>query len=88
MTHSSRNLCLVAATDGRRTDLPGNLLLIPGTTGIWVMHFIAMLGCTIPGQVIHYSVVLTIASMLIAVLVVGIGLLIVGLTLRSSACPS
>jgi NO-binding membrane sensor protein with MHYT domain len=49
-----------------------------GTTGIWVMHFIAMLGYSIPGQVIHYNVLLTIASMLIAVAVVGIGLLIVG----------
>jgi NO-binding membrane sensor protein with MHYT domain len=49
-----------------------------GTTGIWVMHFIAMLGYTIPGKQIQYSVPLTIASMLIAVVVVGIGLLIVG----------
>jgi len=49
-----------------------------GTTGIWVMHFIAMLGYTIPGQVIRYNVLITIASMVIAVVVVGIGLLIVG----------
>jgi NO-binding membrane sensor protein with MHYT domain len=49
-----------------------------GTTGIWVMHFIAMLGYTIPGEVIHYNVLITIASMLIAVVVVGAGLLIVG----------
>jgi NO-binding membrane sensor protein with MHYT domain len=49
-----------------------------GTTGIWVMHFIAMLGYTVPGQVIHYNVLITIASMLIAAVVVGIGLLIVG----------
>jgi NO-binding membrane sensor protein with MHYT domain len=49
-----------------------------GTTGIWVMHFIAMLGYTIPGEIIQYSVPITIASMLIAVVVVGIGLLIVG----------
>jgi NO-binding membrane sensor protein with MHYT domain len=49
-----------------------------GTTGIWVMHFIAMLGYTIPGEQIQYSVPITIASMLIAVVVVGIGLLIVG----------
>src|ERR1700736_3665718 len=48
------------------------------TTGIWVMHFIAMLGFTIPGQTITYSVPVTILSMLIAVVVVGIGLLIVG----------
>jgi NO-binding membrane sensor protein with MHYT domain len=48
------------------------------TTGIWVMHFVAMLGFTIPGQTITYSVPVTAASMLIAVVVVGIGLLIVG----------
>ena len=48
------------------------------TTGIWVMHFVAMLGFTIPGQTITYNVPVTIASMLIAVVVVGIGLLIVG----------
>jgi NO-binding membrane sensor protein with MHYT domain len=48
------------------------------TTGIWVMHFVAMLGFTIPGQAITYSVPVTAASMLIAVVVVGIGLLIVG----------
>jgi NO-binding membrane sensor protein with MHYT domain len=48
------------------------------TTGIWVMHFIAMLGFTIPGQTITYSVPVTALSMLIAVVVVGIGLLIVG----------
>jgi NO-binding membrane sensor protein with MHYT domain len=49
-----------------------------GTTGIWVMHFIAMLGFTIPGQTIRYNVIVTILSMLIAVVVVSIGLLIVG----------
>lgn len=48
------------------------------TTGIWVMHFVAMLGFTIPGQTITYDVPVTAASMLIAVIVVGIGLLIVG----------
>jgi NO-binding membrane sensor protein with MHYT domain len=54
-----------------------------GTTGIWVMHFIAMLGYTVPGEVIHYDVLTTIASMLIAVVVVGIGLLIVGFGARN-----
>jgi NO-binding membrane sensor protein with MHYT domain len=49
-----------------------------GTTGIWVMHFIAMLGFAIPGETIRYSVPVTILSMLIAVAVVGAGLLIVG----------
>jgi NO-binding membrane sensor protein with MHYT domain len=50
-----------------------------GITGIWVMHFIAMLGFTIPGEVIHYNVPVTLASMLISVAFVSIGLLIVGL---------
>jgi NO-binding membrane sensor protein with MHYT domain len=49
-----------------------------GTTGIWVMHFIAMLGYTISGQAITYNVPVTILSMLIAVSVVAVGLLIVG----------
>ena len=48
------------------------------TTGIWVMHFVAMLGFTIPGQTVTYSVPVTAASMLIAVVVVGAGLFIVG----------
>jgi NO-binding membrane sensor protein with MHYT domain len=50
-----------------------------GITGIWVMHFIAMLGFTIPGETILYNVPVTLLSMLIAVAFVLIGLLIVGL---------
>ena len=49
-----------------------------GTTGIWVMHFIAMLGFAIPGETIRYNVPFTILSMVIAVVVVGIGVFIVG----------
>jgi NO-binding membrane sensor protein with MHYT domain len=49
-----------------------------GACGIWVMHFIAMLGFAIPGQTITYNVPVTIASMLIAIAVVGAGLFIVG----------
>jgi len=48
-----------------------------GAMGIWVTHFIAMLGFTIPGQTIRYNVQVTILSMLIAVAVVGTGLFIV-----------
>jgi NO-binding membrane sensor protein with MHYT domain len=47
-----------------------------GTTGIWVMHFIAMLGYTIGGQAISYNVPVTILSMLIAIAVVAVGLFI------------
>ena len=49
-----------------------------GAAGVWAMHFIAMLGYTIPGQQILYNVPLTIVSMLLAIVVVGIGLFIVG----------
>jgi NO-binding membrane sensor protein with MHYT domain len=55
-----------------------------GTTGIWVMHFIAMLGYTISGQMITYNVPVTILSMLIAVGVVAVGLFIVGFGSRDS----
>jgi NO-binding membrane sensor protein with MHYT domain len=49
-----------------------------GAVGIWSMHFIAMLGFTIPGEPIRYNVLETIASMLLAVAVIGVGLFIVG----------
>jgi NO-binding membrane sensor protein with MHYT domain len=55
-----------------------------GVMGIWVMHFIAMLGFTIPDQSIRYSVPVTILSMLIAIAVVGIGLFIVGYSKRGA----
>jgi NO-binding membrane sensor protein with MHYT domain len=42
------------------------------------MHFIAMLGFTIPGQTIRYNVPVTVFSALVAVVVVGVGLFIVG----------
>jgi NO-binding membrane sensor protein with MHYT domain len=49
-----------------------------GATGIWGMHFIAMLGFSVPGYTLYYNVPLTILSMLVAVAVVGVGLFIVG----------
>ncbi|NUO98418.1 MAG: hypothetical protein HOW71_18360 [Nonomuraea sp.] len=45
-----------------------------GGTGIWTMHFIAMLGFAVRGSVIRYDVPLTVASAVIAVVVVGLGL--------------
>src|SRR5947209_4526018 len=47
-----------------------------GGTGIWVMHFIAMLGYGVSGIQITYDLTTTIISMLIAIVVVGIGLVI------------
>lgn len=48
-----------------------------GGTGIWVMHFIAMLGFSISGAQIRYDVPLTLFSAVTAIVVVGIGLFIV-----------
>ncbi|WP_043638454.1 MHYT domain-containing protein [Nonomuraea candida] len=45
-----------------------------GGTGIWTMHFIAMMGFRVEGTPIRYDVPLTVASALIAVVVVGMGL--------------
>jgi NO-binding membrane sensor protein with MHYT domain len=48
-----------------------------GGTGIWVMHFVAMLGFHVHGTETRFDVPLTIASGLLAILVVGLGLFIV-----------
>ena len=49
-----------------------------GGTGIWVMHFMAMIGFSIPGQSVKYDIPVTVASWITAIVVVGIGLFIVG----------
>jgi NO-binding membrane sensor protein with MHYT domain len=49
-----------------------------GTTGIWVMHFTAMLGYTISGETIRYSVPVTLLSMVIAVAAAAVGLFVAG----------
>ncbi|MFD4142083.1 MHYT domain-containing protein [Streptomyces sp. NPDC058572] len=47
-------------------------------TGIWTMHFVAMLGFAVRGTDIRYNVPLTILSLLVAMLVVGAGVFWVG----------
>ncbi|MET8472946.1 MHYT domain-containing protein [Streptomyces sp. NPDC006422] len=42
-------------------------------TGIWTMHFVAMLGFSVTGTEIRYNVPLTMLSLLVAVAVVGVG---------------
>jgi NO-binding membrane sensor protein with MHYT domain len=74
-----RCVTLARAYDGfARTRWLSLAAVSIGATGIWAMHFIAMLGFTIPGQQIGYNVPMTAASMLVAVAVVGAGLFIVG----------
>jgi len=47
-------------------------------SGIWTMHFIAMMGFTVEETPIHYDQAITFASLGVGVLVVGVGVFIVG----------
>ncbi|MEU8774929.1 MHYT domain-containing protein [Streptomyces sp. NPDC048606] len=47
-------------------------------TGIWTMHFVAVLGFHVTGTEIHYDVPLTLLSLFVAMLVVGAGVFAVG----------
>jgi NO-binding membrane sensor protein with MHYT domain len=49
-----------------------------GGIGIWLMHFMAMLGFDVSGAVIRYDVPMTAASLGIAVTAVALGLFVVG----------
>ena len=48
-----------------------------GGTGIWTMHFVAMLGFSVVGTPIRYDIALTAASAIIAVVALGLGLITV-----------
>ena len=54
-----------------------------GGAGIWLMHFTAMLGFDVPQSPVRYNPWLTMASLGLAVVAVGIGLMIVGHGRRS-----
>jgi len=49
-----------------------------GGTGIWVMHFVAMVGFSITGSQVRFDLTITLASWITAIIVVGFGLFIVG----------
>jgi NO-binding membrane sensor protein with MHYT domain len=66
---------LVGTKEGRWW-LAGAAIAIGGT-GIWTMHFIAMMGFAVPGTTIRYDVPLTVVSAILAIVVVGAGLLLV-----------
>ncbi|WP_040708526.1 MHYT domain-containing protein, partial [Nocardia takedensis] len=70
--------CVARARAGEgRVVWLGLAALAIGGTGIWVMHFIAMLGFSIEDSEIRFDVPLTLLSALTAIVVVGIGLFIV-----------
>ncbi|MBG0856180.1 hypothetical protein I2W78_31110 [Streptomyces spinoverrucosus] len=47
-------------------------------SGIWTMHFVAMMGFTVQQAPIHYDKPMTYASLGVAILMVGVGIFIVG----------
>ncbi|MFF3843790.1 MHYT domain-containing protein [Streptomyces sp. NPDC002328] len=47
-------------------------------SGIWTMHFIAMIGFWVSGAPIHYDKPITYASLGVAIVMVGVGIFIVG----------
>lgn len=49
-----------------------------GGTGIWGMHFTGMLGVTVHGSPVRWDVALTVASLVIAIVIVGFGMFLVG----------
>lgn len=65
-SRASRNLWLVMSA------------LSIGGTGIWGMHFVAMLGVTVHGSVVRWDVLLTILSLVLAIGVTGGGMFLVG----------
>ncbi|MFF4652125.1 MHYT domain-containing protein [Streptomyces sp. NPDC001380] len=47
-------------------------------SGIWTMHFVAMLGFSVSGTELRYDVPLTVLSLVVAMLVTGLGVFAVG----------
>ncbi|MER6166897.1 MHYT domain-containing protein [Streptomyces violaceorubidus] len=72
--------CTARAVLVTRSWRPGWLALGSAAigSGIWTMHFVAMMGFTIEHTPIRYDWLMTFASLAVAVLMVGVGIFIVG----------
>lgn len=72
--------CTVRSLLVTRTWRPGWLALGSAAigSGIWTMHFIAMMGFTVRETPVRFDVPITFASLGVAILMVGIGIFIVG----------
>lgn len=71
--------CGATATNGRdrlRWLLMASIAI--GGVGIWLMHFIAMLGFAIPSSMVRYHLGWTVASAVIAIVAVFVGLITIG----------
>jgi NO-binding membrane sensor protein with MHYT domain len=75
-------ICTARARQARETGRHVGWLVLAawaiGGTGIWLMHFLAMLGFTVVDGQVRYDAVLTVVSAAAAIGVVGIGVFIVG----------
>jgi NO-binding membrane sensor protein with MHYT domain len=49
-----------------------------GGTGFWLSHFMGLIGFDVPASVVRYNVLITVGSLFIAVVIVGLGLFTVG----------
>ncbi|HEU4348893.1 MAG TPA: MHYT domain-containing protein [Actinoplanes sp.] len=74
-----------ARTRGRRNRWLIIAAVSIGGAAIWLMHFAAMLGFDVPASPVRFDIRLTVLSMVLAVIFVGIGLMVVGNGRRSLA---
>jgi NO-binding membrane sensor protein with MHYT domain len=72
-----------ARTRGRRNRWLGIAAFSIGGGAIWLMHFAAMLGFDVPASPVRFDIAMTVASLVSAVVAVGLGLMIVGHGKRS-----
>ncbi|MET4925351.1 MHYT domain-containing protein [Streptomyces sp. PSRA5] len=72
--------CVTRSLRAEQSFKPGWLSLGAASigSGIWTMHFIAMMGFQVRESPISYDIPLTVASLAVAVLVVSVGVFIVG----------
>jgi NO-binding membrane sensor protein with MHYT domain len=72
-----------AHTRGRRSRWLAIAAFSIGGGAIWLMHFSAMFGFDVPASPVRYDPLLTMISLVLAVVTVGIGLMVVGHGRRS-----
>ncbi|MFH8975570.1 MHYT domain-containing protein [Streptomyces sp. NPDC017890] len=72
--------CTTRSMRAPRAWRPGWLALGSAAigSGIWTMHFVAMMGFTVEHTPIRYDWLMTFASLAVAIVMVGIGIFIVG----------
>ncbi|GAA2530217.1 MHYT domain-containing protein [Pilimelia columellifera] len=75
-------VCTARARDshspGRRARWLGIAAVSIGGTGIWLMHFMAMLGFEVPDAAMRFDLTMTLVSMALGVIPVAVGLFLVG----------